>query len=135
MGWSPESVKALRVQRGETQGQFAAVLGVDRTTVSRWENGDVDVSAVGMAALDRISAVPASPSDDYLRGVADAARAVREALAALEQQAAKAGAVILSAVSAAPVDPEAEAESARRETNPAPAHTPLRLHKSNDATG
>ncbi|MTJ07060.1 MULTISPECIES: DNA-binding transcriptional regulator [unclassified Anabaena] len=37
--WNSKSIKALRLQMGLTQAEFAAQLGVRQATVSEWENG------------------------------------------------------------------------------------------------
>lgn len=34
-----DRIKKVREARGMTQGEFAEALGVDRSLVSRWENG------------------------------------------------------------------------------------------------
>lgn len=34
-----DRIKKVREARGMTQGEFAVALGVDRSLVSRWENG------------------------------------------------------------------------------------------------
>ncbi len=36
---TPEAIRALRARLGLTQPQFAARIGCDAITVSRWENG------------------------------------------------------------------------------------------------
>ncbi len=36
---TPEAIKALRARLGLTQPQFAALIGCDAITVSRWERG------------------------------------------------------------------------------------------------
>lgn len=35
----PDQIRAIRKGRGETQEQFAAVIGVAKVTVARWETG------------------------------------------------------------------------------------------------
>ena len=47
-------VRRARVIRGETQEEFANFLGVDVSTVSRWERGKV---APGAAMLQTISEI------------------------------------------------------------------------------
>jgi DNA-binding transcriptional regulator YiaG len=37
--WNSKSIKALRLQMGLTQAEFATQLGVRQATVSEWENG------------------------------------------------------------------------------------------------
>ncbi len=39
MGWTAESVAALRAEMGMTQVEFARALGVRQQTVSEWETG------------------------------------------------------------------------------------------------
>nr|WP_246208733.1 helix-turn-helix transcriptional regulator [Anaerotalea alkaliphila] len=34
-------MRMYRVRKGYTQEAFAALLGVDRSTVSKWENGEI----------------------------------------------------------------------------------------------
>ena len=53
--WTPERIRALRLSRKETQGQFAAALGVSRPTVSGWERGVNDVSPLSAQSLDQLS--------------------------------------------------------------------------------
>ncbi|HIF10431.1 MAG TPA: XRE family transcriptional regulator [Sneathiellales bacterium] len=40
---SSEIILAVRKQLGKTQVEFADMMGVNKTTVSRWERGDIDV--------------------------------------------------------------------------------------------
>jgi len=35
---TPEEIKALRLSRGESQFEFAHVVGTTTTTINRWEN-------------------------------------------------------------------------------------------------
>lgn len=51
---APLMVRRARVIRGETQGEFANFLGVDDSTVSRWERGKV---SPGAAILQTISEI------------------------------------------------------------------------------
>ncbi|MEH2196490.1 MAG: helix-turn-helix transcriptional regulator [Nostoc sp.] len=37
--WNSKSIKALRLQMGLTQAEFATQMGVRQATVSEWENG------------------------------------------------------------------------------------------------
>lgn len=132
MEWTKEAIRALRRRRGETQAQFAAALGVDRTTVSRWETGEVAAGDVAAGSLDALERVPASPSDDYLRGVRAAANEVRAALDAIERQAADAALIALASEAAA--ESEAEDEFSRPGTTAKAPRTPLRLERGESAT-
>jgi len=131
MRWTSDDVRALRKERGETQGAFAAAVGVDRTTVSRWETGEVAVSDVGQARLDALQRTPASPSADYLRGVRDAADAIRATLAELERAAADAA--VIAAASAIDAELSAGDESGPTETDPGGRRTTLRLERGGSA--
>ena len=133
MAWSPDSIKQLRKDRRESQTEFARVLGVDRTTISRWETGEVEVSTLGESLLDALAHVPPDPTADYLRGVQEAARVVRDALATLEQRLALADAAVIASVlgdGAAPVPLDG---SSHPKTDPAATRTGLRLHKTDGA--
>lgn len=45
----PEEIKNTRAALGLSSGQFATVLGVHPTTISRWENANGPVKVEGMA--------------------------------------------------------------------------------------
>ena len=45
------TVKALRVNKGLTQGEMAKMLGVSKKTVGAWENGK------SMPNLDKVEAI------------------------------------------------------------------------------
>ena len=54
---APETIRALRAGAGLTGSQLAELLGVDRSQVSRWENGKADPgvalwNTVAQLALD-----------------------------------------------------------------------------------
>ncbi len=55
MTHSPESIKALRQSRGETQEQFAARVGVTYSTVNRWERGHAKPSRHTARLLDALA--------------------------------------------------------------------------------
>ena len=77
MGWTGERVKALRLARKESQADFAAAVGVDRVTVSRWETGTVPIGDLSAAALSRLENAPdTDASTDYARGIKYAAEAM-----------------------------------------------------------
>ena len=50
----PFLVRRARVIRGETQDEFAKFLGVDGSTVSRWERGKVEPSAAVLQTISEI---------------------------------------------------------------------------------
>lgn len=127
--WTSDAVRELRLARKESQGDFARALGVSRVTVSRWESG-TEVSDLGAAALDALARVPLSPTADYLRGLTDAARAVRALLDQLERDAADAA--VIGFASAADADPPPTAESPRPETGAGVRRRGLRLHTTPD---
>lgn len=85
--WNPETIKALRQRRGESQTAFAQALGVSRPTVSEWENGKGNISVIGAAALDRLAAGPRDTSQDYWRGVLYAAEAMSDTVTRLLREA------------------------------------------------
>lgn len=47
------NIKALRVERGWNQCELALRMGVDQTTVSRWEN-DRPMNAMARKLLERV---------------------------------------------------------------------------------
>lgn len=51
----PREVVALREQLGLNQAQFAAELGVDQSTVSRWENGGSAVRLSMVKLMQRVA--------------------------------------------------------------------------------
>lgn len=50
----PFMVRRARVIRGETQEEFANFLGVDDSTVSRWERGKVEPHSATLRAISEI---------------------------------------------------------------------------------
>ncbi len=58
-----KNLNFLRKQQGISQLQLANILDVDRSTVSRWENGNMDAT-IGYAI--KISKVFKVPIDDLL---------------------------------------------------------------------
>lgn len=83
MTWNPERIAKLRRDRRETQAKFGKAVGVDRTTVSEWENGRSAVSALNGAALDALANGPRDTSRDFERGVLYACEAMSETIARL----------------------------------------------------
>jgi transcriptional regulator with XRE-family HTH domain len=83
MTWNPERIAQLRKDRRETQEKFGKAVGVDRTTVSEWENGHSAVSALNAAALDALAGGPRDTSRDFERGVLYACEAMSETIARL----------------------------------------------------
>ena len=51
---SPGFLTALREALGLTQREFAAQVGVDKMTVSRWERGALRPSREALAAIERV---------------------------------------------------------------------------------
>lgn len=51
---TPDQIKALRKNRGWSQQQLAAALGVDQATVSRLESGVSEPRGAVRVLLDRI---------------------------------------------------------------------------------
>ncbi len=51
---TPGYLATLRVALGLTQREFAAKLGVDKITVSRWERGDKTPSEESLAKIDEV---------------------------------------------------------------------------------
>jgi DNA-binding transcriptional regulator YiaG len=46
-----DQIKALRKSRGESQAEFAKVLGTSQQNVHRWENGEVSPRGITVLAL------------------------------------------------------------------------------------
>jgi transcriptional regulator with XRE-family HTH domain len=58
-------LRAIREDAGQTQTALADALGVSQNTVSRWETGQVALTAVQLAGLcDYLGADPATIFDD-----------------------------------------------------------------------
>jgi transcriptional regulator with XRE-family HTH domain len=53
-----ELIKALRVAKGKTQAQFAAILGVTQPMVSAWEGGSDEPSREMFAKLGNLASYP-----------------------------------------------------------------------------
>ena len=53
----PVAVRRLRARLGLTQEQYARLLGVTWTTVSRWERGQAKPDAKGLAKLGRLQEI------------------------------------------------------------------------------
>jgi transcriptional regulator with XRE-family HTH domain len=52
---SPDEIHALRKRLNLTQQQFAEMLGVSFVTLNRWENGQTNPSAMGLAKLRELA--------------------------------------------------------------------------------
>ena len=53
--WNSKSIKALRLQIGLTQAEFAQELGVRQQTVSEWENGIYEPTRSKSKHLDLVA--------------------------------------------------------------------------------
>ena len=60
-------LKELRIEKGWTQQQLAEQLGVDRTTVMKWELGERETNFSMLIKIAGIFQV----TTDYLLGVSD----------------------------------------------------------------
>ena len=58
--WTPEQIKALRLQRQMTQEELAHHLRVTFSTVNRWENGKSRPSHLAAHALDTLALASAN---------------------------------------------------------------------------
>ena len=65
MLWLGNRIRAAREQKDLTQDKLADLLGVSRTAVARWENGDIEPKLKNLIALAKVLHV----STDYLLGV------------------------------------------------------------------
>ena len=52
---TPEEIQELRSQLGLTQKEFAGRLGLDATSISRWERGKQRPKAVHMRRMARLN--------------------------------------------------------------------------------
>jgi len=52
---TPEEIQELRSQLGLTQKEFAGRLGLDATSISRWERGKQKPKAVHQRRMARLS--------------------------------------------------------------------------------
>lgn len=52
--WTAEKISVFREQQNISQQQMAELLGVNITTISRWENGHFRVSNLGGKRLDAL---------------------------------------------------------------------------------
>jgi transcriptional regulator with XRE-family HTH domain len=76
---TPEYVRYVRRQRGETQVQFARRLGVDPVTVARWETGERRCAgdyAQTVRRLAPVTAHPPQPEGSTVSALAQLARAL-----------------------------------------------------------
>ena len=60
-------LKELRIEKGLTQQQLADFLGVDRTTVMKWELGERETNFTMLVKIAAFFQV----TTDYLLGVSD----------------------------------------------------------------
>lgn len=58
------ALRRLRQLRGMKQSHLAQLLGVAQSTVSRWERGDLDLSAAQRLAVHRLLEARPDPSQD-----------------------------------------------------------------------
>jgi transcriptional regulator with XRE-family HTH domain len=56
MSFSIEQLRDLRIERGLSQQALADALRVGRRTVIRWEHGEAEPTALGLAALEQWAA-------------------------------------------------------------------------------
>ena len=47
-------IRRLRLQLGLSQAQFATLLGVNQSSVSKWERDEVTISRMARKALERM---------------------------------------------------------------------------------
>jgi transcriptional regulator with XRE-family HTH domain len=124
-----------RVSAGLTYRDLGAAIGVDHTTVGRWLAAEREPEGKSVRLLlewyAKARQPPASPSADYLRGVRDAADAIRATLAELERAAADAA--VIAAASAIDAELSAGDESGPTETDPGGRRTTLRLERGGSA--
>jgi DNA-binding transcriptional regulator YiaG len=57
----PSEVRAIRAQLGHSQSAFAALVGVHRVTVAKWEAGMQPVGALAARLLRLLVAPPPAP--------------------------------------------------------------------------
>ena len=50
----PEAIRKARDALNESQTQFATRLGVNQTTISRWENAIIPIAGPGRILLERL---------------------------------------------------------------------------------
>lgn len=62
-----EKIKELRLERGYTQAEFAELMGVKQSCVSKWERGATLPDSDMIVALCKLFEVSA----DYLLGLTD----------------------------------------------------------------
>ena len=65
MIWLGNRIRAAREQAGLTQDKLAELVGVSRTAVARWENGDIEPKLKNLIILSKQLHV----STDYLLGL------------------------------------------------------------------
>lgn len=65
------ALRRLRLLRGVKQGDLAARLGVNQTTVSRWERGLLPMTPQQVAAIRAMLGVPDPALDRVLRGLVE----------------------------------------------------------------
>jgi putative zinc finger/helix-turn-helix YgiT family protein len=63
-GLTPDEIRFLRKHLGWSGGDFAAHMGVSAETVSRWENGAVNMGPAAERLL-RLAALTREPAGDY----------------------------------------------------------------------
>ena len=133
MGWTPERVRALRLARRQNQEDFAAAAGVDRVTVSRWENGRTPVSELSASRLDALDRGPRDQSRDYERGVLYACEAMSATIAQLLREAREADELRIRQTAKAMLAGTLPATApSRQETPPVNRRTPSRSRTARD---
>ena len=65
MLWLGNRIRAAREQEGLTQDKLADLIGVSRTAIARWENGDIEPKLKNLITLSKVLHV----STDYLLGL------------------------------------------------------------------
>ncbi len=59
-----EQIKATRVRLGETQAQFGARIGIDQSTIHRWEKHGVPERGPARIAAEKLLASVSYPEPD-----------------------------------------------------------------------
>lgn len=63
------NLKRIRKEKGFTQNQLAAVLGVNQTTLSRYESGALDINKAEVVVVYNMARTLGCAIEDIMEGI------------------------------------------------------------------